>query len=102
MFQTSGAADANRLEQFVMSARFIISCLFSSNQLVHSVASYSVMHAWHNSLLGSNPLLCCKQFGWRFVSSMGSLVSLNNSLFENFYINTSSDSERIRLLSLMD
>src|SRR5260221_2230497 len=84
------------------SARFIISCLFSSNQLVHSVASYSVMHARYNSLLGSNALLCCKRFGWSFVSYMGNLVYLNNSLFEHFYINNLSDSERIRLISLME
>ena len=84
------------------SARFIISCLFSVNQLVQSVASYSVMHARYNSLLGSNALLCSKRFGWSLVSYTSNLVSLNNSHFEHFYLNSLSDSERTRLISLME
>jgi len=80
-------------ELYKRSARFIISSLFSANDVVRSVAWHSVVHAKYNSLLGSNVLTCCNRFGWNFDSFVARLVILNNNYFEQFYIDNLLDTE---------
>jgi len=46
------------------SARFITSCLLSSNRLVRSITRHSVVFSKYNSLLGNNALVCCSRYGW--------------------------------------
>ena len=44
------------------SMKFIASSLVSSSQPVNSIASYCIMFGRHNSVLGTNALLCCDRY----------------------------------------
>ena len=62
------------------SARFIISCLISSSNLVRSVVRYALM-ARFNSVIGKNALICCQRFGWAMADFCCGNVALYNSYF---------------------
>ena len=46
------------------SARFILSCLHSSSNLVQSLVWHGAVHAKYSSFIGKNALFCCNRFGW--------------------------------------
>ena len=62
------------------SARFIISCLLSSSNLVRSVARYALI-ARFNSGIGKNALICCQRFGWALADFCSGNVAMYNSYF---------------------
>jgi len=63
------------------SARFITSCLLSSERLVRSISRHSVAFSKYNSLLGSNALICCSRYGWSSDSLLSNCIPLSNNLF---------------------
>jgi len=63
------------------SARFITSCLLSSNRLVRSISRHSVVFSQYNSLLGSNTLVCCSRYGWSSDSFLSNCIPLSDNFF---------------------
>jgi len=81
------------------SARFITSCLLSSNRLVRSISRHSVNFSKYNSLLGGNALVCCSRYGWSSDSFLSNCISLplSNNFFEQWCSDNLTESEIITL-----
>jgi hypothetical protein len=86
-------------EIYKRSARFIYSCLSSSNKLVAAVAQHSIHHARYSSLLGSNSLLICRRYVTgrlmtlscsRSVYSKDRFISHYNSSVNDIMVQTAS------------
>jgi len=43
---------------------FIFSCVFHGSPLVRAVVHYALIIANYNSVIGSNALFCCDNYGW--------------------------------------
>ena len=60
------------------SARFITSCLLSSNHLVCSISRHSEIFAKYNFLLRRNALVCCSRYDWSSDSFLSNCIQLSN------------------------
>ena len=73
-------------EIYKRSVRFILSCLYSSSNLVQSLARHGVVHAKYNSFIGKNALLSCNYFSWSIDDFVLNNVNRSNAFFEQFSI----------------
>ena len=73
-------------EIYRRSARFILSCLYSSSNLVRSLSWYGVGYARYNSIIGKNSLIICDYFGWSIDDFLINNVNRSNIFFEQYFI----------------
>ena len=78
-------------EIYKRSARFIYSCLSSSNKLVAAVAQYSIHHARYSSLIGSNGIFICSRYDWSVDDFKLQRISLSNERFKSQYASSIND-----------
>jgi len=80
-----------------VSWRFILSCLLL---VVRSVASFSVLFGRHESVIGSNVILCCSQFDWNFSEFSLSTVDPRNKVLYNKFLHDANDAVLFHWLDL--
>jgi len=61
--------------------------LRSRNNLLRSIALYSIVHGKYYSPLGRNLRFCWRRFGWQLQDFLLVFVSLNDDCFHNFCMN---------------
>jgi len=83
------------------SARFILSCLFSTSPLVRSIARHGTLGRNNFSIIGRNMLVCCERFSWSVDEFVLGKVPLQHVNFVRFSVNSVTPSElRVALFIL--
>ena len=83
------------------SARFILSCLFSTSPLVRSIARHGTLGRNNLSIIGRNMLVCCERFSWSVDDFVLGKVPLQHVNFLRFFVNSVQPSQlRVALFIL--
>ena len=84
------------------SARFILSCLHSSSNLVQSLVWHGAVHAKYSSFFFFFSLFCCNRFGWSIDDFISDNVDRSLTFFEQYFQSVLTEEDITMTMTLFE